>query len=126
MNDDWGRVWSTLRSNLAAQPLCKQHPAYPCVATLARRQTNDILAIDENAITVRSHLTGKSDRIAASVFRRWWRHLKARKVASLQPGEPGNPDADRSRLVGAILVRCLPANVDQDPGNANLIRLVKP
>ena len=108
MDDQWTRVWSDLRANLAARPRCPQHPGLPCVSTLANRVINDILDITDEGITVRSHRTRRSDVIPASVFRRWWRHLETGSPASLRPGAPDNPDADRSRVVGAILVTCLP------------------
>jgi hypothetical protein len=124
MDDRWPRVWSDLRASLAAQPHCKKHPTLPCVATLASKEINDILVIGDQGITVRSHRTGRSDAIPASVFRRWWRHLESGKPASLRPGALNNPDADRSRIVGAIYVTCLPHLVGQDPTDDNVIRVV--
>ena len=109
--DDWTEIWKELRRNIASQPRCPEHPEHPCVHTLLLGVTNDILAVREAGLLVRSHRTMNQDFIPARRIERWWRHLIAHGTASIQAGDPNNPRRWRARLVGAVLAAGLPGHV---------------
>jgi len=111
-----------LQDELRNLPRCEEHPDYPCVRTLVQGIVNDIISIGPEGVQVRSHDNGVIDPITANTFRRWYDHLCANGSASLVPGDPNNPDADRSRIVGAILAACFPDRIAVE--NNNTIRLV--
>jgi hypothetical protein len=104
----WELVWQELRSQLAAQPPCPQHPEHPHVSTVAQGVINDLLSIDEGGILVRSHRTQDEDFIEARRFAVWWNHLTTHGSASLHAGDPNNPHRWRSAVVGAMLLAGLP------------------
>ena len=106
---DWSEVWQELQQVLKNQPRCPKHPQYPCVKTLSEKVVNDIIEVSDQGIKVRSHRTNTEDTLAASQFETWWHYLVSNKSASLKPESA--PHADRSRLVGAILVTCLPNRI---------------
>lgn len=120
---DWSVVWQELRDNLVKQPPCPHHPEYPHVSTLAQRVINGIVEILESGISVRSHRTCRTDSIEVRCFEVWWNHLVANKSASLRPGHPNNPHPWRSRIVGAIIAKCLPDGIRVV--NSNTIELVQ-
>lgn len=69
MDELWEQVWGELRAGLGRQPLCAEHPEFPCVRTLGQGAVNDILRVDEDGVRVRSHRTGNEDVIPAAAFR---------------------------------------------------------
>lgn len=99
---DWPKIWQELGDNLAQQSY---------VRTLSQRVINEIVRVNEDAITVRSEKTFNRRTIKARAFKVWWNHLVANGSASLSPGDPNNPDASDSRVVGAIMAACLPDRV---------------
>jgi hypothetical protein len=121
----WIDIWHELRQNLAHQPRCPEHRDLPGVRTLIQGTMNDILDIQQDGITIRSHRTNRTDSIPAAQFAAWWEYLVANGMASIRPGAAHNPHADRSSVVGAILVRCLPTQVVQDTNDESTIRLVE-
>jgi hypothetical protein len=123
MSDDWLEVWYELLRNLRNQPTCKVHPIFPCVKTLSQGIVNDIVEVSQTGIIVKSHRTGKEDSIKSNQFETWWLHLLEKGSASLKPGHENNPHADRSRLVGAILVSCLPVRIKKDKDDPSTILL---
>jgi hypothetical protein len=123
-NQSWPEVWQGLQDKLRNQPRCVDHPEYPCVKTLSQRETNDIVEVSPEGIRVKSHRTEREDFISASQFETWWHRLVATGSASLQPGHPNNPDADRSYIVGAILVTCLPKRIQRDESDNSTIKLI--
>jgi hypothetical protein len=124
MGDSWEVVWQELREALLAQPARDGGIGLPCVHTLGLEVANDIVRVGEDGVLVRSERTGRDDFIEARRFQAWWDHLKAEGMASLIPGEEGNPHRWRSRLVGAIWARCLPGRVEWDPALPNDLRLI--
>jgi len=119
----WPEMWQELQTKLRKLPPCPEHHQYPCVRTLAQGVVNDIVDVSSKGVKVRSHRTEATDSIKKSIFERWWNHLVAEGSASLRPGDSNNPDAYRSRIVGAILAACLPDKIRVDDDNAT-IRLV--
>jgi hypothetical protein len=107
----WSTVWKELRENLLGQPACPEHPQFPHVCTLTQQIINDIVAVSEEGITVRSHRTTHEDFIEARRFRVWWEFLQDHGTASLDTHSPANPHPWRSRIVGAILITCLPYRI---------------
>jgi len=99
---DWPMVWQELRENLAQQPY---------VRTLSQRVINEIVRVNEDAITVRSEKSLNERTVEMRTFKVWWDHLVANGSASLSPGDPNNPDPWHSRIVGAIIAECLPERV---------------
>ena len=125
-DDGWKQVWGELCDELNRQPRCPEHPQFPCVRTLSRKVVNDILHLDQDAIRVRSHDTGREDVLPASSFRAWWSHLQQHGSAALDPNDPNCPRSDRAVLVGAILVGCLPGRVKREGGHIRLLLLPTP
>ena len=117
----WPEVWQELQNELRNQPRCPEHPQYPCVTTLALGVINDIVEVSEEGIKIVSHLTGHEDFLKASQVKKWWDHLVMTGSASLRPDDA--PDSDRSRIVGAILVTCLPNRITLDEGSKSIITL---
>jgi hypothetical protein len=72
---------------------------------------NDIIRKDDKGIVLRSHKSMREDYIEARRFQVWWNHLASEGSASLAPGDPNNPHRWRSRIVGAILGKCLPSRI---------------
>lgn len=107
----WLEIWRTLRENLKNQPTCPLHPNWPYVETLSQRVPNDLLAVEESGIRVRSHRTSNEDFIEENRFKVWWFHLLKNGSASLYPGASNNPHPWRSRLVGAIIATGLPQQI---------------
>lgn len=120
----WAEIWRELRENLKSQRRCPTHPDYPCVKTLSRGKVNDVPEVNEKGIRLRSDKTGKEDFIRARQFEAWWHYLVDHGYASLDPESSNCPDADRSRIVGAILVTCLPSRIKRDNKDRAVIRLV--
>jgi 5-methylcytosine-specific restriction endonuclease McrA len=102
------QVWKQLQAGLARQPRCPEHPEFPCVNTLSEGVRNDVLAVGEDGVRLRSHRSGNERLIPVRCFRTWWTYLARHGEASLVPGAPDNPDRQNSKVVGAIWVRCLP------------------
>lgn len=119
----WSEVWQELQTGLKNLPRCSEHPEYPYVETLTKKVVNDIVGVDSEEVKVRSHRTGATDSIKASKFEKWWNHLVAKGSASLCPGDSNNPDAYRSRIVGAILAACLPDKIRVE-NNATTIIMI--
>lgn len=105
---EWNALWQRLLARLAEQPPCPLHPEYPAVRTLARGQVNDIIRMDESGVVVRSHGSMESDPVPVAHFRALWKHLGEHGHAVFEPGCGGLPAFARSRIIGAILVTCLP------------------
>lgn len=108
---NWLEVWRTLRNNLRNSPRCPNHPDYPQVKTLSQGVVNDLIAVEENGIRVRSHRTSNEDYIEESRFKAWWDYLVENGSASLFPGHENNPHPWRSRVVGAIFAAGLPDRI---------------
>lgn len=108
---DWPIIWQELRGNLADQPPCADHSEYPHVCTLVHGNINDIIQVNEDGVTVRSHKTFGKRAITEKVFKVWWNYLVENGFASLSPGAPNNPRSGDSRVVGAIIAACLPGRV---------------
>lgn len=113
MPDNWPKIWKQLRANLASRPHCPEHPEFPHVRTLVRGVINDVIAIEQDGLRVRSHRSENEDFIEAERFRRWWQHLCQKGYASIKTGHPTNPDPWRSSVVGAIFVQALSGYVKQ-------------
>jgi len=120
----WEQVWQELRDALQLQPRCPDHPEFPCVRTLGQGVVNDIIRVEPVGVLARSHRTNRDDFIEVDRFRVWWDHLINVGTASLTPGGQNNPHLWRSRLIGAILARCLPARVRWDRERPAELRLV--
>jgi len=115
---DWQSVWEELQINISNQPKCPKHPEYPCVKTLVQGVINDIIQVNKDGITVRSHRTNREDFIERDIFGDWWQHLITKKTASLRPGHSENPNRWRSCIVGAILCTCLPEKIKKVNNNS--------
>jgi len=105
------QIWKELQVGLVRQPRCPEHPEFPCVHTLSEGVRNDVLAVGEDGVRLRSHRSENERLIPVRCLRTWWTHLVRHGKASLVPGAPGNPDRQNSKVVGAIWVRCLPNRV---------------
>lgn len=108
---NWLEVWRTLRKNLLNCPRCPKHPDYPQVKTLSQGVINDLIAVEENGIRIRSHRTSNEDYIEENRFKVWWDHLVKNGSASLSTEHKNNPHPWRSRVVGAIFVTGLPDRI---------------
>ncbi len=75
---------------------------------MAQGVINDLVAIKESGIRVRSHKTFHEDMIEARRLKIWWERLVAHGSASLHAGDPNNPHPWRSSIVGALLLAGLP------------------
>jgi hypothetical protein len=113
----WPIVWEELGENLLRQPACPQHTQFPHERTLTQHTINDMVAVRDEGITIRSHRTAHEDFIPAGRFRAWWEFLQGHRVASLDTRSPSNPHPWRSRIVGAILVTCLPHRMRRRDSN---------
>jgi hypothetical protein len=107
----WESIWLELRAQLEAQPRCEKHPEYPHVRTMIQKVVNDIKRVGHDGVVVRSHRTKEDDFIEADRFKLWWEHPQRIGSASLKPGDGNKPQPWRSKIVGAICVRCLPVRL---------------
>jgi hypothetical protein len=123
MELNWSEIWLLLLKNLDNQPKCPDHPNHPMVKTLSLGVINDIVHSDQERIILRSHRTGKEDPLKASHFKIWWNFLTEHGKASMKPGDPNNPSAYRSCIIGSIFVKCLPELIEQTSSDKSIIQL---
>ena len=71
-------------------------------------------------------MTNHDDFIEEERFRTWWEHLRREGTACLTPDRAGNPHPWRSRIVGAILARCLSNRIRWDRAGSGLLHLIGP
>lgn len=115
--DNWKQVRVILLHKL--ETFASSHK--PIVTLSNRPSENEILSVTQTTIRVLSLQSKKKDDISVSHLQKWWKHLVYKGEASLRPRDKNCPRGDRSSLVGAILVRCLP-NLVQHIGHQ--IRLI--
>lgn len=114
----WPVIWAKFQDNLRNEPKCRRHPDYPHVKSMVQGVINDILQIETNSITIRSHRTNNVDLIPEDRFKTWWDHLQVHGSASLIPGDKNNPHPWRSRIVGAILASALANEIEVEDSNS--------
>jgi len=119
---DWGFVWEEIITNLIQSKPCKDHLDYLCIHTLALGEVNDIISINKDGITLRSHRYMNENFIEVEIFEKWWKFLKANGKASTKTDHEYNPHPYRSSIVGAIMGTCLPNRTRVV--NKNLIELI--
>ena len=121
MDEDWDTVWKELRENLQNEEECEHHPGCPMVESLFIKTPNDIIRITEDEIVVRSHSAMREDTITKRQFKRWWDYLNENGGASINSSSIRYPGGSRSKLIGAILAKCLPDYIIYE-GNSMLKR----
>ncbi len=115
---DWPALWRELRHNL-------EKLSY--VRTLDLGVLNEIIEVRETGVRLLSQQSRSNAPrlIKEGTFKAWCEHLLQNRTASLVPGNPNNPRSSHSRIVGAILVTCLPDKVRVvDPDKADTIELI--
>jgi hypothetical protein len=105
-NNSWPATWRELQKRLQNLPLCTIHSNYHCINTLSYNVVNDIVAVNERGIIIRSHRTMKERFITTKQFEELWNWFRTQDQKTKIGSRNAPSDADY-HIKLAILLSCL-------------------